>query len=309
MKRSLQVPPLAAPERLDKFLIRHFPRSSRHYWRDRLEATVRIDGKKAAKGRMLWGGERIELLEEPLEVNPALRGNPKLPLRILYQDEHLFIVEKPAGLPCHPLRRTERDTLAQAVVAAFPEQARLQPAREAGLVHRLDNETSGLVLFARDAETLARLRRLSQAGKIEKLYLALVIGRLTGRGEIEHPIGHHPKNRKKMCAATNPAEAKRLKARPAHTEYRVLQAGIDASLLRVKIRVGARHQIRVHLASLGHPLCGDRLYGTAGPAPRHLLHAAELRFLHPWTGKKIRVAVEPPQEFGEARDRLVSRSN
>lgn len=298
MAKRIQVPNLSIPERLDKFLIGQFPNSSRQYWRDHLETIVRIDGNRAAKGRTLRGGESIELLEDPpAEETPS--ANPDIPLKILYQDEWLFAVDKPAGLPCHPLRRKESETLVNAVLAAFPKQAALPPAREAGLVHRLDNETSGVVLFARSPEALAGLRSLSQSGGIRKTYLALVAGMLTGKGRIKVPIGHHPGNVKKMVAIEDPADQERIKARRAETCYESVETFESASLLKVEIRVGARHQIRVHLAHLGHPLLGDKLYGkSAQPeTPHHFLHASELHFQHPYLGKNLSISAPLPEEF------------
>src|SRR5262249_32266805 len=247
--------------------------------------------------RLLRGGEPISLAEPVPEKSFAVRPNPSLELDILYLDDFLFAVNKVAGLPCHPLKPQERRTVANAVVAHFPEQAKLEPKREAGLVHRLDNETSGVLLFARSPQALERLRALSQGAKLKKSYLAWVHGCLRGQGKIDQPIGHHPKNSKKMCVASNLAAAKRLRARPARTEYESLDAGTEASLLRVVIRSGARHQIRVHLAALGHPIFGDRLYGSGDGLPRQLLHAWQLEFRHPWTQRSLQICAPPPENF------------
>jgi len=303
VKQRIQVPPLSPPERLDKFLIQRFPQSSRQYWRDHLETTVRVNGKMVAKGLMLSGGEAIELSQLP-EVDAALIPNPKIPLQLLEQDEYFLAINKTAGLPCHPLKPNETETLANAVVAIFPEQAHLEPHREAGLVHRLDNGTSGVVLFARSQDAVEELQRCSRGGKMEKTYLAIVIGVLEGHGKADLPIGHHPKNPKKMSVATTEEIAKRLDARVALTEWEALRSGKNATLLRVKIRVGARHQIRVHLAQLGHPILGDTLYGAEPGYPRHFLHAEELAFTHPWSGKKVRLQAEAPEDFQQIQTEL-----
>lgn len=300
MKQSLTVPPLPAPERLDKFLLRQFPASGRRYWRDRLEAVVRLNGKKAAKGYLLLGGESLEFSETPPMADAEIATNPDIPLNILYEDAHLLAVDKPAGLPCHPLRHDESKTLAQAVLARFPGQRLLRPAREAGLVYRLDNDTSGVVLFARTPESLTELRQLSRSGGMSKIYLAVVEGILSQDGEIRYPIAHHPKNRKKMLAITQELEARGIPARPAETLFEPLKEVEGKTLLRVEIKVGQRHQIRAHLAALGHPIVGDVLYGAAERPDlgRHLLHAAEIRFQHPVLGTPVVLASPTPQEFG-----------
>ncbi len=300
MKRTLTVPPLPAPERLDKFLIRQFPESGRGYWRERLEETVRVDGKKAAKGRMLAGGETLELSEPPPAADAAFAANPDLSLKVLFEDEHLLAVDKPADLPCHPLRIGESRTLAQAVLARYPAQRSLRPAREAGLVYRLDNETSGVVLFARHPEALKALRRLSRSGGMSKIYLALVEGSVSQAGVVRFPIAHHPKNPRKMLAVTPERESEGLRARPAETTFEPVAEHGGRTLLRVAIKVGNRHQIRVHLAALGHPIVGDALYG-AGPRrglSRHWLHASEIRFEHPFLGTAMVLASPIPEGFG-----------
>ena len=291
----LRVPTLEAPLRLDLFLIRHFPGTGRKYWREALAFPAKIDGRRAAKGQQVRGGEEIWLAEKP-PIDAPVSANSDLELEILYEDEALFAVDKPAGLPSHPLKAREQGTLVNAVLARFPAQARLKPAREAGLVHRLDNETSGVLLFAKNPEALTGLRALSQAGKMRKVYLARVVGALKGRGKIEFPIAHDPKNAKRMRAARSPEESKAWKARPAITRYKSLEQDAGSSLLEVEIAVGARHQIRVHLAALGHPLLGDPLYG--GPkAKRMALHALEVGFEHPFSGEKLTITAPLPRDF------------
>jgi 23S rRNA pseudouridine1911/1915/1917 synthase len=293
----LIVAALERPERLDKFLIREFPRSSRNYWRRHLEKTVTVDGCQAAKGQLLKGGERIEFSRTPPADELQIQANPSLTIPLLYEDEHCLAFDKPAGIPCHPLRAEETETVVNAVLAKFPDQAKLLPRREAGLAHRLDNETSGVLLFARSNAALERLQALSRNGEMLKIYLAVVAGRLEGRGEIAWPIAHDPKNASKMVAVRDAAAAERLRARPAHTRYESLRADTETSLVRLSLPVGARHQIRVHCAALGHPILGDRVYGTRAGQRRHFLHAAELRFRHPWTGAEVRIAAPLPPEF------------
>ncbi|HKX12623.1 MAG TPA: pseudouridine synthase, partial [bacterium] len=148
---QFRVPALESPLRLDLFLIRHFPGSGRKYWREALSGTAKINGRRAAKGQTVQGGEEIWLPEEP-QIDAPIEANAKLTLEILHEDESLFAIHKPAGQPSHPLQAKEKGTAVNAVLARFPDQAKLKPAREAGLVHRLDNETSGVLLFAKTTE-------------------------------------------------------------------------------------------------------------------------------------------------------------
>lgn len=292
---TFKVPQLEAPLRLDLFLIRHFPGSGRKYWRESLEGGAKIDGRPASKGQTLRGGEEIWLREAPT-TSKKFSPNPGIDLEILYEDEALFAVLKPAGMPSHPLKASESGTAVNAVLARFPGQTKMKPPREAGLVHRLDNETSGVLLFAKTPEALAALRSMSQSGKMRKVYLARVAGNLSGQGEIDSPIGHAPKNAKKMRVAPSPKAAKTAKARPALTRYRRLENDAASSLLEVEIAVGARHQIRIHLAALGHPLIGDTLYG--GPKAKRLaLHALEIHFEHPFSGEKTSIVAPLPKDF------------
>lgn len=300
--QSLRVPPLAKPERLDKFLIRVLPQTSRAFWRDRPEA-VRIDGKAAPKGRMLRGGETIEILAQETEGG-GLEPDQSLSVKVLYEDEWLLAVDKPAGSACHPLRPGERGTVANALVARYPELGRF-PTKplEGGLLHRLDNDTSGVLLFCRSEAALKKFRTLNRSERIEKFYLAVAAGAAPPRGSTDVPIAHDPKNKKKMRLPKDEKEAKRLRARPAFTEFRRVKKGSGYSLLMLRIRKGARHQIRVHLAGLGHPIAGDRLYGS-GDFPRQLLHARRVEFIHPFTARKIALSSPLPRDFAAALRRF-----
>jgi 23S rRNA pseudouridine1911/1915/1917 synthase len=292
-RQTFRVPSLDKPERLDKFLIGRFPKTSRTYWRDRLASVVKVDGRPGRKGRLLKGGERIEVLLPPLAELPVLRPNAGLKLCVLYEDPYLLAVDKPAGLPSHPLREDETETAANAAATLYPELGVFSAKPlEAGLLHRLDNDTSGVLLFCRDEASLRRFRQLNREGGITKHYLAVVHGRPPARGKISVPLAHHPKNKKKMI----PSRA----ARAAVTEYRRVKTGKNISLLHVRIFKGARHQIRVHLAHLGHPIVGDRLYEKRSsniPATRHLLHAHQVELQHPFLKKKLLILSPPPKDF------------
>jgi 23S rRNA pseudouridine1911/1915/1917 synthase len=209
---------------------------------------------------------------------------PELPIRIVHADAHVVVADKPAGMPSHPLEPGEQGTAANALVGRFPELASVGPSpREGGLVHRLDTDTSGLLLAARTEAAHAMLRAQFSARTVEKGYLALVGGEIHAGGEIALPLLHDPRDPRRMQAASDPDYAAAHGARPALTRFVPLERKGGFTLLDVEIPTGVMHQIRAHLAFIGHPLAGDALYG--GPQlpglSRHFLHAARLAFAHP----------------------------
>jgi len=268
--------------RVDVFLVRHVPHMSRSKAKTlAAKGKVRVDGRRVPKGHRVSEGELVSLAElpPPSDFEPA--ANPDLPLTVVHEGEHLVVVEKAAGMPCHPLRPEECDTLANALIARWPEMAGIGHAkREAGLLHRLDNDTSGLLLAARDRETFARIAEDLDQRRVDKRYAALCRGFVHAPAFIDWPIAHDKADRRRMLVCERPEEADRMGARPASTE--VLSADLVAngafSLVEVRARSARRHQVRAHLASLGHPLAGDLLYG--GPPidglDRHFLHASRI---------------------------------
>jgi 23S rRNA pseudouridine1911/1915/1917 synthase len=253
-------------ERLDRWLRRELPGLSRRVVHALIDdGSVRLDGRRATKGTVVQAGTRVTL---PVAV--ALAANPALPLTILYEDPWLVAVDKPPGLPSHPLDPRERDTIANALLARFPETAALA----GGLAHRLDTGTSGVLLAARSAATWAGLRAAFRARTIGKRYLALVAGTAPPQVTVDLPLSHDPADRRRMIAA-RPG----LRSWPARTTVRRLASDATTSLVAVDMASGVTHQIRVHLAHVGHPVLGDALYGgpSAALTPgRHALHAAEL---------------------------------
>lgn len=202
---------------------------------------------------------------------------------VIYCDDDVMAVNKAPGLPCHALEQGSSQaglSLIEAVASEFPEVLSNFPGdREGGLCHRLDNGTSGILLIARHRAARDIYRELFSQGKIEKSYLAIVQGSIRDEIEIRFPIAHHPKNARKMIALTTPTTRHRSHAKQAQTQGRALLSNDVASLVRVKIGAGRRHQIRVHLASIGHPLYGDTLYKgpTVSYILGHALHASTLR--------------------------------
>ncbi len=260
---------------------------------------VRLDGKRAPKGARVRAGGRVSV-EGPLPGAPVA-AEPALPLAVLRADARLVAVAKPAGMPTHPLRPGERGTLAGALVARFAEcRDASDDPREAGFVHRLDGDTSGVVLAARDRAAFRALREAFRAGAVEKTYLALVAGDAAAR-EIALAIAHDPGDRRRVRAVSD-EEALALDARPARTRVRPLARGGGFTLVEAVSSTGRMHQIRAHLAAAGHPLVGDPLYG--GPpalpaAPGHFLHAAKIRFPHP-DGGTVEVAAPLPPDRAAA---------
>lgn len=267
---------------------------------------VRINGRRAVKGDPVGEDDRVEVTA-PTAPLRALAPNFELPLEVLFKDEAVLVVNKPGGLPCHPLRPGERDTVMNAVVAAFPEVAMAGPQPlEGGLVHRLDNGTSGALLIAREPEALRTLRSGLKGGQIRRAYLALVAGELKQTLEITEPLAHHPRNRAKMVVARPGRDAAPAsKGRPAHTRVSPLDCVGAVTLVSVVPATGCRHQIRVHLASVGLPIVGDELYG--GPphpalAPgRFWLHLSELAFTSPASGP-MNVTAPLPADLGSFRN-------
>ncbi|HEX3691869.1 MAG TPA: RluA family pseudouridine synthase [Solirubrobacteraceae bacterium] len=216
-------------------------------------------------------------------------------LSIVWRDEHLLVVDKPPGLVVHPARGHREATLAQllAGVAGGGE------AERAGIVHRLDRDTSGLMVVACDEQTHARLQAALRRREIEREYVALVEGLPPARtGTIEAPIGRHPRIRTRMAVDG-------VAAREARTHFTLERALADTSLLRLRLDTGRTHQIRVHLQAIGHPVCGDPEYGTGGGdsilgLQRQFLHAARLAFTHPFSGERLDLTSPLPEDLVRA---------
>jgi 23S rRNA pseudouridine1911/1915/1917 synthase len=235
---------------------------------------------------------------------PAAGPAAQPPFTIAFQDEHLIVVDKAAGVVVHPARGHREDTLAQLLepLLARPgqwgEQAAGDPERR-GIVHRLDRDTSGLLVVARSELALTRLQEALAARRIEREYLALVEGRPPARtGTIEAPIGRDPRVRTRMAVGGSGQ-------REARTHFTLERAFADTSLLSLRLETGRTHQIRVHLQAIGHPVCGDPEYGGAGALglERQFLHATRLAFEHPLSGERIEVRSSLPHDLQAALER------
>ncbi len=287
----------SAPQRLDVFLARALPGASRQRVRALIaDGGVRVNGRRARKSAALQPGDAIQIDHWSDPGAATLVANPSLEVPILYEDAEVIVLDKPAGVPSHALRADETATLANFLVDRFPELRALSRAvgkdeREPGLVHRLDTDTSGVLLIARTVDAYAALRRQFRAHTVNKEYVALVDGDVAASGEITAPIAHDPRNRRRMRVCANPDQAGAWHARPALTRYRPLRRLGTRTVLAIEIPTGLRHQIRAHLAFIGHPIVGDELYGGRGAA-RQMLHAERVTFTHPRT--RERVTVESP---------------
>ncbi|MBF6570458.1 MAG: RluA family pseudouridine synthase [Candidatus Binataceae bacterium] len=270
----------AGGERLDHYLVRLGFAESRRAARDLIDRDlVTVNGYRARKGDLIRESDRVDL--QPLSATASvLAPDPALAIELLYSDPAIIVVNKPGLMPCHPLHRGEVGTVMNAVVARFPEVAQVGgTAREGGLVHRLDNGTSGALMIARNDQAYEQLRRNLKDGAIRRSYLAMVAGRLETAIEIDDPIGHRGTQR--MATVSSKAARLRGIARPASSHIAPLRPVREFTLVSVTPQTGSRHQIRVHLASRGLPIAGDTLYGgpPIGLAPgRFWLHLSKIDF-------------------------------
>lgn len=287
---ELTVPPEGDGRRLDAFLAH--PLGSRAAAQRLIdEGRVTVDGRRRPKRHLLRAGERIAV-QEPRPAAP-LEPAPHAPFAVAWQDEHLLVIDKPAGVVVHPGRGNPTGTLAQALVGAGAAGG--EPAR-AGIVHRLDRDTSGLMLVARTEAAHRALKARLRDREVGRCYLALVDGRPPARSAtIDAPIGRDRRVRTRMSTDTDAP-------REARTHFTVERELPATTLLAVTLETGRTHQIRVHLQAIGHPVCGDPEYGRAGAygLARQFLHAARLAFEHPVTGAPISVESPLPGDLAAA---------
>jgi 23S rRNA pseudouridine1911/1915/1917 synthase len=283
-----RVPDDAAGERLDRFLASLPEIGSRSLAERVLETGVRVDGREQAKSHRLSGGEELEF-DAPERAVPELAAE-EMDLRIAYEDEHLVVVDKPAGLVVHPAPGHATGTLVHGLLAhdvAGGDEER------PGIVHRLDRDTSGLMVVARSEEAHARLQALVRAHELDRHYLALVVGRPRSRsGRIDAPIGRDRREPMRHSLDTDTPRA-------AVTHFEVRELFPRHTLLDVRLETGRTHQIRVHLAAIDLPVAGDPVYGRAHELglERQFLHAARLAFSHPFGGERVDVESPLPEDL------------
>ena len=287
-KIELRVPEAAAGTRLDRFLA--IPVGSRARAQMLIDSgRVLVDGSLRPKRHLVSAGEAIEI-DESGEPRPVLVLEPQASFGVAYEDEYLLVVEKPAGVVVHPARGHWAGTLSQALEG---RAAGGEESWRAGIVHRLDRDTSGLLVVAKSDEVHRALKSLLARRRLRREYLALVDGHPSARtGTIDAPIGRHRRDRKLMSIDTD-------EPREARTHFEIERLLPGTALLRVTLETGRTHQIRVHLAAIGHPVAGDPQYGTRGEfgLSRQFLHAARLAFEHPVTGAPIDVSSSLPADL------------
>lgn len=286
------------------------------------EGLVNVNGRRAKKGDRVAPGDEIEIavaaLAEGARGRDALRPvpEPEAPLEVLVEDRRFVAVAKPPGAPSYPLRPGERGTVANALLARFPECAGAgADPREAGLVHRLDIGTSGVLVAARDPEAWRRLREAFREGRVEKEYLALVVGEVPQDGAISLPIAHDRADPRRVRVVADPREAARRGALPAETRWTVARRFRGFTLLSCRAVTGRMHQVRAHLAAMGWPVVGDRLYGAPTPAPGepevvgHFLHACRVVLPHPDTDAPVAIEAPLPSDRVRALAELTRRGS
>jgi 23S rRNA pseudouridine1911/1915/1917 synthase len=331
--RTIEVPAEAAGQRLDQYLAAQLEGVSRSRVQLLLDqGDVLVDGKREKASLKLRGGERIDITGEPRPA-PLKAMAEEIPLDVVYEDEELAVINKPAGMMVHAgsgqnEEARNRGTLVNALLYRFKALSATGGDLRPGIVHRLDKDTSGLIVVAKNDRTHAALAELFSSRQIKKTYIALVQGAVErARGTINSNVGRDPQRRTRMT--TKPLGD----ARAAVSHYEVVRRLANRfgkfTLVRVRIETGRTHQIRVHMASIGHPVVGDTLYGGSGQLTdqvasqaatskaarrkaeperlrlgRNFLHAAQLEFPHPGTGKLLQLEAPLPAELEEFLSRL-----
>jgi 23S rRNA pseudouridine1911/1915/1917 synthase len=279
--------------RLDRYLCRKLAELSRtRIQRLISDGYITVNGEVAKAGLKLNAGDRLKVVLPPPPPSPL---TPEaMPLDIIYEDDDLLVVDKPAGLIVHPAPGHRAHTLVNAILARFPRLAALSDSLRPGIVHRLDRDTSGVMVVAKSSLAQTKLTEQFKARSVAKAYMVLVKGKLTPEnGIIEAPIGRDPRDRKRMAVVA--------KGREARTEYRVIKYIGDYTLLEVKPETGRTHQIRVHFSAIGYPVVGDKVYGVKSPfLSRQFLHASRLGFKLPATGKYMEFKSELPSDLAQA---------
>ena len=299
---SFDVRPGEAGERLDVVLAGHVDRSRTACASMIKKGLVRVDGRIAKAGRSVAVGQHIDA-DVPAPVKPSAAPED-IPIRILYEDKDLCVVDKPAGMATHPAPGSTRGTLVNALLAKLGPLPSINGVLRPGIVHRLDKQTSGLLVVAKSDRAMRGLTNAIAARAVKRGYDAIAWGVPTNRaGTIDAPIARD--------AAVRTRFAVRPRGRRAVTRYRVRErfnwGDVKAALLELELETGRTHQIRVHMAAIGHPIVGDPTYGAGRPklgATRQMLHAARLEFDHPVSGKRLAFESKWPDDFDALVERL-----
>ena len=289
------MPKKHARMRIDRHLVTALPELSRSRIQQLIRSgSVRLNGAITRPHQIVRTGDQIELTNPPPE---KIETRPEaIPLEILFEDDDLIVINKPAGMTVHPGAGHHEHTLVNALLHHCSTLSGIGGKERPGIVHRLDKETSGCLVAAKNDIAHRELSKQFATRTAEKIYLALVAGKLRKQtGVIEEKIGRHPVQRKRMSVSSP-------RGREARTEYRVLRLNEQASLIECRLHSGRTHQIRVHLHHLGHPVLGDKIYGLrfAKNFPRQMLHAWKLGFRHTRTGERKNFEAPLPDDFEQA---------
>jgi len=278
--------------RLDKYIAEHCDLSRSHIQKLIAEGMVLVDGRTAKASRKVTSGERIVVTVPP--PTPISIAPEDIPLDIVYEDDYVMVIDKPAGLTVHPAPGHRSGTLVNAILAHCPDLLDIKGSVRPGIVHRLDKDTSGLMMVAKNNAAQVNLSGQIKRRAIKKDYLVLVSGHLSPQqGTIEAPIGRHPRDRKRMAVIST--------GREARTFYHVKEYPGNYSLLEVRIETGRTHQIRVHFSSIDHPVVGDAVYGKrSNLLGRQFLHAHRLGFRLPPSGDFVEFESALPRDLEEA---------
>ncbi len=290
------MPEALAGRRLDQALAELLPEYSRSRIQEWIDAgLVLLSGAPAKPKQKVWPGEHVSVrpLAHPSEVEAVAEA---IPLDIVYEDDAILVLNKPAGLVVHPGSGNWTGTLMNALLDHAPQ---LRQVPRAGIVHRLDKDTSGLMVVAKTIEAQTDLVRQLQARSVSRIYLAIVEGDLAEAGSVDAPIGRHPRERTRMAVVE--------RGKPAVTHFRLLERLARHTLVECRLETGRTHQIRVHMQSIGHPLVGDPVYGSRAERRRfhrQALHAARLALLHPVSGQPMAWEAPMPADMAELLERL-----
>jgi 23S rRNA pseudouridine1911/1915/1917 synthase len=297
---ELQVTPARARLRLDRFLALELPDFSRSRLQTLInDGFVTLNNKQPKPREIVAAGDVVQVRVPEVEKIDA--APEAIPLQILFEDDDLLVIDKAAGMVVHPGAGNQEHTLVNALLGHCTTLSGIGGKERPGIVHRLDKETSGCLVVAKNDTAHRELSRQFAARTMKKIYLALVAGRLRhASGSIDAPIARHPVHRQRMSIS------KTSRGRSALTEYRVVRSGAEMSLVECTLHSGRTHQIRVHLHHLGHPLLGDKLYAPkhAKAFERQMLHAWKLGFAHPQSGEWKEFEAPIPRDFEEALGRL-----
>jgi 23S rRNA pseudouridine1911/1915/1917 synthase len=279
--------------RLDKFLAGHFEKDFSRVFLQKLlkKGKVLLNGGMPKRHHKVSAGETVEITIPKPEVSVILAQD--ISLRIVYEDKHLLVVNKPQGMVTHPAPGNYTGTLVNALLAHCKDLSGINGVLKPGIVHRLDKGTSGLLLVAKTDDAHKKLAKQFKDKTTKRVYLALVDGNVElDNGIIELPIGRSTRDRKKMAVKFDDESS-----REAITHYKVIKRFGDFTLLECRLGTGRTHQIRVHLSYIGHPILGDEKYGTKGNFKMPMLHAATIGFIHPATKKFMEFSSKPPKEM------------